>query len=80
MKTGRLNLKWQDIDMAKLDLGKLILHFEQSNKAEGKSPKTVSQYSEMLGVFVKFLELKGKPLNAHSITISSEGNLLNPYR
>jgi integrase/recombinase XerC/integrase/recombinase XerD len=32
----------------------LILHFAQSNKAEGKSPKTISWYSEMLSDFVKF--------------------------
>lgn len=44
--------------MAELDLDKLITHFEQSNKAEGKSPKTVSWYSEMLHDFVDFLQLR----------------------
>ena len=62
MKMGRVNLKWQDIEMAKLDLRKLILHFEQSNKADGKSPKTVSWYSEMLSSFVKFLKFNGDEL------------------
>jgi hypothetical protein len=40
--------------MANLDLGKLISHFAQSNKAEGKSPKTVSWYTEMLSDFARF--------------------------
>ena len=39
---AKVNLSWGDINMAELELGKLILHFQQSNKAEGKSPKTVT--------------------------------------
>jgi site-specific recombinase XerD len=42
--------------MTELDLKKLINHFGQSNKAEGKSPKTISWYGEMLHDFVKYLE------------------------
>jgi len=42
MKVTALNLRWRDINMAELELTKLILHFAQSNKAEGKPPKTVS--------------------------------------
>ena len=49
----RRNLQWGDLDMAELELEKLILHFAQSNKAEGKSPKTISWYSEMLTGFVQ---------------------------
>jgi integrase/recombinase XerC/integrase/recombinase XerD len=55
----RRNLKWVDIDMANVKLDKLILHFAQSNKAEGKSPKTISWYAEMLNDFTKFLESSG---------------------
>jgi hypothetical protein len=55
MKTGKLNRKWCDLDMSQLDLAKLISHYAQSNKAEGKSPKTVAWYSEMLFGFVGFL-------------------------
>jgi len=47
--------KWSDIDMSQLELPNLILHFAQSNKADGKSPKTVSWYSEMLNCYVKYL-------------------------
>ena len=45
--------------MAEVKLDKLIIHFAQSNKAEGKSPKTISWYSEMLSGFVRFLESHG---------------------
>jgi site-specific recombinase XerD len=53
-------LKWSDIKMSELDLTKLISHFGHSNKAEGKSPKTVSWYTEMLFDFVKFLRSTGR--------------------
>jgi site-specific recombinase XerD len=53
------NFKWVDIDMAKVELNKLILHFAQSNKAEGKSPRTITWYSDILNDFARFLELKG---------------------
>ena len=46
--------------MAELELEKLILHFTQSNKAEGKSPKTISWYSEMLIGFARFLTSTGR--------------------
>jgi len=55
-KGRRGNLHWGDINMAELELDKLVLHFEQSNRAEGKSPKTVSWYEEMLSVFTRHLE------------------------
>jgi len=45
--------------MAEVGLDKLILHYAQSNKAEGKSPRTVAWYSEMLNDFIKFLKSKG---------------------
>lgn len=56
----RRNLKWQDINMAELELEKLVAHFGQANKAEGKSPKTVSWYAEMLIDFVRFLKSTGR--------------------
>ena len=59
LRTRKRNLRWVDIDMAEVELDKLILHFAQSNKVEGKSPRTIGWYSEMLGDFVRFLELKG---------------------
>lgn len=70
-KIRRGNLKWTEINMANLDLNKLISHFAQSNKAEGKSPKTVSWYTEMLSDFVKFQRSIG------ATCILSEFNLPN---
>ena len=55
----RRNLRWVDINMNEVKLDKLIVHFAQSNRADGKSPKTISWYSEMLDDFTKFLESKG---------------------
>ena len=51
----RRNLHWGDLNMAELELDKLILHFEQSNKAESKSPKTLTWYTEMIAGFTRFL-------------------------
>ncbi len=87
MKIRGENLKWQDTNMAKLDLTKLILHFEQSNKAEGKSPKTVSWYTEMLAVFVKFKKLRDKRIvldefnivNARDFVIHEQQRGLSPF-
>jgi len=45
--------------MAELDLTKLVTHFAQSNRAEGKLPKTITWYTEMLTDFARFLESKG---------------------
>ena len=55
MKSRRRNLRWVDLNMSELELDKLILHFAQSNKAEGKSPKTIDWYTEMLTGFSKFI-------------------------
>ncbi len=56
MKLRAINLRWGDINMSKLDLHKLIVHFAQSNKAEGKPPITVTRYREVLNDFIRFLE------------------------
>ena len=53
----RKNFKWTDLNMSNLDLNKLIIHFAQSNKADGKSPKTESWYTEMLTDYVKYLKI-----------------------
>jgi site-specific recombinase XerD len=55
MKVRRSNLTWVDLEMSQLDLTKLISHYAQSNKADNKSAKTVTWYSEMLECYVKFI-------------------------
>ncbi|MFC1919835.1 tyrosine-type recombinase/integrase [Chloroflexota bacterium] len=79
--------KWADINMAELDLEKLIIHFAQSNKAEGKSPKTISWYSDMLDDFVRFLQMRGintilAEFNANNVRefiVHKQCKSLSPY-
>jgi len=87
MKVGALNLKWADIDMTELDLTKLISHFAQSNKAEGKSPKTVIWYTEMLNSFIRFILSTGEktvlasynPTNVREFIIYEQGREISPF-
>mgnify|MGYP003392807215 CR=1 FL=1 len=59
LEPRKRNVRWVDIDMAEIILDKLVIQFSHSNKAEGKSPRTISWYSEMLADFIKFLKLTG---------------------
>ena len=56
LKAKRKNFTWGEIDMENLNINKLIIHFAQSNKVEGKSPQTIAWYSAMLTDFSRFLE------------------------
>ena len=38
------------MDKAKIDLSALIRHFNVHNRTEGKSPRTVEWYDEVLGM------------------------------
>ncbi len=84
---AKVNLHWGDIDMADLELEKLILHLEQSNKAEGKSNKTVAWYTEMLDSFTRFILSKGQAavlanFNATTVRefiIHEQGRELSPF-
>lgn len=75
------------MDMSQLELSNLIVHFAQSNKAEGKSPKTVSWYSEMLMSYVKHLEaIELQPTltelditNVREFIIHEQGRQISPY-
>jgi integrase len=83
----RRNLKWGDINMAELEMNRLILHFAQSNKAERKSPKTVSWYTEMLTDFAKFLERTSRrpvlaEFNVEAVrefVVHEQGRGMSPY-
>jgi site-specific recombinase XerD len=87
MKSKQRNLHWVDINMTELELDKLILHFAQSNKAEGKSPKTISWYTEMLTDFVRWLQHNGKSttlaefsvMNVREFVIHMQERNLSPY-
>lgn len=73
--------------MAELDLEKLITHFAHSNIAEGKSPKTISWYDDMLSDFIKFLQMREiKTIltefnvnNIREFVIHNQGKSLSPY-
>ena len=87
MRVRAKNLRWNEIYMVELDLKKLIFHFEQSNKADGKSPKTISWYSEMLSSFIDYLKLTDRDtvLGEYNVTtvreyiIHEQGRDLSPY-
>ena len=51
----------------KTDLSVLIKHFEVHNKTEGKSPRTVKWYNEVLGLLYRWLKATGRSTDLHSI-------------
>ena len=53
------NLRWEEIDKSQTDLSVLLQHFEVHNKTEGKSPRTVGWYNEVLGMFIRWLREDG---------------------
>ena len=57
---ARKNLRWEDVDKGNIELGQLIQHFEVFNRSEGKSPRTVSWYSEALKAFLNWLQLEDR--------------------
>ncbi|PPR21089.1 MAG: hypothetical protein CFH40_01719 [Alphaproteobacteria bacterium MarineAlpha10_Bin3] len=53
--TRKKNLRWEEMDKSNTDLSVLMQHFEVNNRTEGKSPKTVGWYNEVLGLFLSFV-------------------------
>ncbi|MFC1955835.1 tyrosine-type recombinase/integrase [Chloroflexota bacterium] len=56
MTLKRRNLRWEEVDKSNILLDKLIRHYESFNRTEGKSPKTISWYSDTLHTFEGFLK------------------------
>jgi integrase/recombinase XerC/integrase/recombinase XerD len=87
MKDRRRNLHWVDIEMSELDLKKLVNQFGQSNKAEGKSPKTITWYGEMIRDFIKYLERTDRKailvnldmVSVREFVVHEQGRGLSPY-
>lgn len=69
IKHNKLN--WSDINMAEINLDKLVLHFCQCMKAEGKSPATITWYSEMIKCFISFLKANDKEPVLGEFTLES---------
>jgi integrase/recombinase XerC/integrase/recombinase XerD len=55
----RRNLRWEEMDKRQMGLDQLIQHFEIFNRSEGKSPKTIKWYSDVLNLFLRWLESEG---------------------
>ena len=53
---SKRNLRWEEMDKPKTELSVLMQHFEVHNRTEGKSPRTVGWYNEVLGMFTKWLK------------------------
>ena len=51
-----LSRRSNTMDKANLDLSVLIKHFEVPNKTEGKSPRTVGWYNEVLSLLYRWLQ------------------------
>jgi site-specific recombinase XerD len=47
------------MDKGKIGLDQLIQHLEVFKRSEGKSPKTVKWYSDVLNLFLRWLESEG---------------------
>ena len=75
------------MEMSELDLRKLVSHFGQSNKADGKSPKTIAWYGEMLHDFIKYLEKANRKailanldmVLVRQFIVNEQGRGLSPY-
>ena len=87
MKSRGRNLRWVDIEMSELGLNRLIEHFGQSNKAEGKSPKTIAWYGEMLHGFIRYVERNDRKATlvnldirlVRDFVVHEQGRGLSPY-
>jgi len=81
------NFGWTDIDMSVVKLGKLLEQYTQCLKSEGKSPKTISWYGEMLSIFIRYLESVGiSPVlvnftlvNVRDFVVYEQNRELSPY-
>jgi site-specific recombinase XerD len=84
---SKRNIRWDDIDMASIELNRLVMHFSQCKKAEGKSEKTTSWYQERLSGFVKYLNTHGiAPVlagftleNARDFIVCERGRGVSPF-
>ncbi|HEY87140.1 MAG TPA: tyrosine-type recombinase/integrase [Dehalococcoidia bacterium] len=55
------NRRWQELEKDTIPLEKLTRHFEAYNRSEGKSPKTIECYSNVLRYFAEYLKQNDLP-------------------
>ncbi|GAI33387.1 unnamed protein product, partial [marine sediment metagenome] len=60
--TRRQNQRWEELDKQSIPLERLIMHYEVYNRSEGKSPRTVSWYTDNLTSFARFLQNGSSPV------------------
>ena len=71
LNIGVKKLHWNKMDKSKLNLGKLLEHFCQCGKAEGKSSHTCTWYREMLSTFTKYLVDSKLPLELDQLNLET---------
>lgn len=59
--------RWEQLDKSDIELSILKQHFDVHNRTEGKSPRTVGWYNEVLGMFLSWLEREGLPTDLKSV-------------
>jgi len=59
--------RWEEMDKSQTDISVLIHHFEVHNRTEGKSPRTVEWYNQVLGMFYRWLTKEGLSTSLGSI-------------
>ncbi len=64
------NPRWDEVPRQNTTIDRLIKTFEIRNRTLNRSPKTVSWYSSNLGMFHRFLQARGYPLELERITIN----------
>jgi len=69
-QTRRLrNQRWEELDKRNIPLEQLIRHYEVYNRSEGKSPRTISWYTDNLTKFTRFLQNGGSPVHLADVGI-----------
>ncbi len=62
MTLKRWNLRWEDLDKNNTYLDNLIKYYDTFNRTEGKSPRTITWYTDTLRTFERFLQGRGSAL------------------
>lgn len=52
--------RWKDVRKGEIDLEQLLGYFQVANRAEGKSPATLSWYEQNVGLFLRHLQRQGR--------------------
>ncbi|AKG53540.1 integrase/recombinase XerD [Dehalogenimonas sp. WBC-2] len=71
MKNGTKNGQWMEDKMADIEISKLITHYAHSNRAEGKSPRTIEWYTAILDDYLDFLKTRGCGTTLSQLGLSS---------